>query len=89
MTKVEAKKTGKIRRTNPVVQPEFSADEDLLRSFSRSTCNKCNGTGRKKILIIGFSRILVPCKCVSTSLWWYEERILGPQYSWSPNSFKK
>jgi hypothetical protein len=71
MTKVDSKRTGHFRRTNPVVQPELSDDELLMKAFAKENCSKCYGTGRKRILVVRGSRIMDPCKCVPTSLFYH------------------
>jgi hypothetical protein len=56
-------------RKGEVKQPEYSENELLYKSFANFNCNKCYGTGRKKILIVGTERIFIPCKCIPISLW--------------------
>jgi len=81
-SKVIAKKTGKLRRTNPVVQTELEGNEELYKAFSRGDCNKCYGTGRKKKIQDGVfigsngkkyfnGNFVQPCKCVPMSLFGY------------------
>jgi len=82
-SKVASKKTGSFRRNNPVIQTSFVGVEELYRAFSRVSCNKCNGTGRRKKIQDGFSinqatgqkmflgNLIIPCKCVPLSLFGY------------------
>lgn len=81
-SKVVAKKTGKLRRTQPVVQVDLEGNEELYKAFSRSNCNKCHGTGRKRKIQEGIfidpkgfkhpnGNFVQPCKCVPMQLFGY------------------
>ena len=81
-SRVDAKKTGKLRRTNPIVQTVFEGNEELYRAFANYNCNKCHGTGRKRKIQDGIfidptgrkhlnGSFVQPCKCVPMCLFGY------------------
>ena len=81
-SKVVPKKTGKLRRTQPVVQVELEGNEELYKAFAKGDCNKCYGTGRKRKIQDGVfidptgrkhlnGDFVQPCKCVPMQLFGY------------------
>lgn len=81
MTKVESKKTGKLRRTSPIPAPAFifGKEESMLkekaligRTKNYGSCNKCNGTGVRGTYVSykGFpcAPTPIPCRCATKVL---------------------
>lgn len=69
MTKVPPKKTGSIRRTTPITSPTYSKEEIEFKEKANPRCNKCNGTGRRGIVVAYRGSPCppspIPCKCVA------------------------